>query len=177
MITRDSDDDKPKNDVGYKKPPKHSQFKKGRSGNPAGRSRAHEGKYRLSDIDEALVLVFAEKMQITVGEKKIWAPKYQVLLTQFVNKAISGNVPLLKLAVERLYNLPSQYRDPKSRFYRWSEEDEELVNRLKQSAKEYQAEEQRLEEEAKKAGKPPPTAEEVFESLGIKTETKKESDE
>jgi hypothetical protein len=31
------------NSVGYKKPPKHSQFQKGRSGNPAGRRKAPIG--------------------------------------------------------------------------------------------------------------------------------------
>ena len=32
-----------RHDVGYKKPPKHSQFPKGRSGNPAGRPKAPIG--------------------------------------------------------------------------------------------------------------------------------------
>jgi hypothetical protein len=35
-----SDDE---NDIGYKKPPKHSRFTKGRSGNPAGRPKAPIG--------------------------------------------------------------------------------------------------------------------------------------
>ena len=32
-----------RNDVGYKKPPKHSRFPKGKSGNPAGRPKALVG--------------------------------------------------------------------------------------------------------------------------------------
>jgi len=32
-----------KSDVGYKKPPKHTQFAKGRSGNPNGRPKRSEG--------------------------------------------------------------------------------------------------------------------------------------
>jgi len=34
----------PGNEVGYGKPPKHSQFKKGQSGNPAGRQRGAANK-------------------------------------------------------------------------------------------------------------------------------------
>jgi hypothetical protein len=36
----------PANGVGYKKPPKHSQFKKGQSGNPGGRRHLKSGTIR-----------------------------------------------------------------------------------------------------------------------------------
>ena len=40
-----------KYDVGYKKPPVHSRFKQGQSGNSSGRPK---GKVRVADADAAL---------------------------------------------------------------------------------------------------------------------------
>lgn len=62
-MAREEDDNEA---VGYKKPPKHTQFKKGQSGNPSGRRKA---KPRLNII-ELLDKVMAEPIQLTKKDGK-----------------------------------------------------------------------------------------------------------
>lgn len=42
-----------KDEVGYKKPPKHSQFKKGQSGNPSGKKKG--GEHMLNKVHKNLI--------------------------------------------------------------------------------------------------------------------------
>lgn len=62
--------------VGYKRPPKHSQFKKGQSGNPGGRRRLKSGTLRdaLSEVLEAKWrngLTFREEVALELVKKAI----------------------------------------------------------------------------------------------------------
>lgn len=60
-----------KDDVGYKKPPRHSQFKPGKSGNPAGRPK---GKKNLKTLLEqrlrktVTIMEKGRKKTLTMGE-------------------------------------------------------------------------------------------------------------
>jgi hypothetical protein len=79
-------------EVGYCRPPKKRRFKKGVSGNEAGRPRG-SGILRRS-LREILV----EKMPVQRGGRMIRLPVYEVLVTNLVNLAMSGNTQLgLKL--------------------------------------------------------------------------------
>lgn len=46
-----------KSDAGFKKPPKHSQFKKGRSGNPRGRPRKYDPAAERKQLKALLALL------------------------------------------------------------------------------------------------------------------------
>jgi hypothetical protein len=88
--------------VGYGKPPRHSRFQKGRSGNPRGRPKGVQSFARL--VHRA----FNEKVAIKEnGERRI-ITKQQAALKQLVNKAASGDTraicEMLKLqaALEQL---------------------------------------------------------------------------
>ena len=60
-----------KDDVGYKKPPRHTQFKPGKSGNPAGRPK---GKKNLKTLLEqrlrktVTIVEKGRKKTVTMGE-------------------------------------------------------------------------------------------------------------
>ena len=73
-------------EVGYGKPPKATQFKKGQSGNPKGRPK---GSLNLRTILEK---VASEKVQISVNGVKVKLPKLEVVITQMANQAAGGNL-------------------------------------------------------------------------------------
>ena len=76
--------------VGYGKPPKHSQFKKGQSGNPRGCPKVRKDvRTRFHDIMNKQVVVTEEGR-----EKKM--SKLEVGLSQLMNKAASGDFRAIK---------------------------------------------------------------------------------
>lgn len=73
-------------DVGYGKPPKHSQFKPGQSGNPKGRPN---GSKSLSTI---LRKALNERIEVNKGGKRLKCTKLDVAIEQLVNKAAGGDL-------------------------------------------------------------------------------------
>jgi hypothetical protein len=82
-------------DVGYKKPPKAHQFKKGQSGNPKGRPKKE--KICMADI---LDKISNETITITENGHSFPTTKFEVAIRRLLAKAISGDVNALKLYVQ-----------------------------------------------------------------------------
>src|SRR5258708_15945018 len=72
--------------VGFQRPPRHTQFRQGTSGNPKGRPR--EAKNLAAVLDEAL----AEKVAIVENGRRRKITKRSAMIKQLVNKAASGNL-------------------------------------------------------------------------------------
>jgi hypothetical protein len=77
--------------VGYGKPPKHSQFKKGQSGNPKGRPR---GKRNMSSL---VAEVLAQKVTITANGKRKRVSSETALLLRLREKALGGDLRALQI--------------------------------------------------------------------------------
>lgn len=73
-------------DVGYGKPPKHTQFKKGQSGNPKGRRKGARGL--KTDLREELM----EMLTITENGKTTKLTKQRLMIKQLFAKASKGDV-------------------------------------------------------------------------------------
>ncbi len=73
-------------EVGFKKPPKHSQFQPGQSGNPKGRPKGT--KIFRTDLEEEL----QTKIVIKEGGKPLYVSKQRALLMSMLAKAIKGDV-------------------------------------------------------------------------------------
>jgi len=71
-------------EVGYKKPPVHTQFKSGNSGNPRGRKK-------VPNITELLFRELGRRILINEGGEKIKITKREALVKQIVKKAIMGD--------------------------------------------------------------------------------------
>jgi hypothetical protein len=86
--------DHPKNaKVGYCKPPEHTRFKKGQSGNAQGRPK---GKLNMATVlDQAL----REKVVINENGKRKIITKLEAGIKQLINKAASGELKALQLLV------------------------------------------------------------------------------
>lgn len=84
--------------VGYKNPPKEHQFKKGQSGNPAGR----KPKPKPVSLMEAVKLELTKMVDITEDGKVIKVPFYSVLAKRMVADAVKNDRASRKLIMECL---------------------------------------------------------------------------
>ena len=93
-----TDHDNPADDdaVGYKRPPKHSRFKPGRSGNPRGRPR------KTRSIEAMIKRELDQTVKITEGGRELRISKREAIIKQFVNRAIKGDPKPLQLMLAHL---------------------------------------------------------------------------
>jgi hypothetical protein len=83
-VTNDS------NGIGYGKPPKHTQFKKGQSGNPKGRPK------KPKNLPALILKLFGEKIVVKSSGRRHSMTKLEALLVQLINKALSGDMKALR---------------------------------------------------------------------------------
>jgi histone H3/H4 len=82
--------------VGYGKPPLHTRFRKGQSGNPGGRPRGMTGgKATALALKEAYRLVTVRE-----GDKVITLPAIQAILRSQIALAAKGNGPAQRAIIE-----------------------------------------------------------------------------
>lgn len=76
--------------VGYGHPPRHTQFKKGQSGNPKGRPR---GSLNIATI---LARTLREKVVVNENGRRRTITKLEAAVKQIVNKAAAGDAAAIK---------------------------------------------------------------------------------
>lgn len=76
-----------KDDVGYGKPPVHTRFKKGQSGNPAGRPK---GKSSFKTISEVMADELLQEITVVEGGKKKKMMSIQALIRAHVHLAMKS---------------------------------------------------------------------------------------
>lgn len=81
-------------EVGYGRPPRHSQFKKGKSGNPKGRRK------RAKSLIDLFLKALDEKVTINENGSRRKISKRDALAKQLVNKAVSGDNISTKLVLD-----------------------------------------------------------------------------
>lgn len=89
-MPRREDDDY---EVGYRKPPVHSRFPKGKSGNPSGRPR----KKTLAEVVDAAL---HEPVVVTENGKRKTITKLEAMTKQLVNKGASGDARVAKMLMD-----------------------------------------------------------------------------
>jgi hypothetical protein len=82
-----SNGEEPNYTVGYKKPPEHSRFKPGQSGNRKGRPRGSSKEHILSKLDREL----QRKIIIQENGKTLKVTKLEAYLKRVVNGAINND--------------------------------------------------------------------------------------
>jgi len=80
--------------VGYGRPPIHTRFKPGQSGNPLGRRRVP------TSVSIALSTALEERVSITQGKTRKSGSKARALLVSLVAKALQGDMKALASVVK-----------------------------------------------------------------------------
>ena len=85
--------------VGYGKPPKHTQFAPGQSGNPAGRPKG--SKNLATDLDEELNQVIT----VTEGGQTSETTKQRAMVKSLFAKALKGETRAAEVIVKLIVGL------------------------------------------------------------------------
>ena len=88
--------------VGYGKPPEHTRFRKGHSGNPWGRPKGSESVARV------LRRVLDEKIVVRENGERRRITRLEAVLKQLTNKGMSGDLG----AIRALFKLPAMTEQP-----------------------------------------------------------------
>jgi len=78
------------NRVGYKDPPRHSQFKKGQSGNPSGRPK------KQPNFPEDAIAILGAPVTGHANGKEITLPAAQAMFRRLCQKALKGDNAALR---------------------------------------------------------------------------------
>lgn len=104
-----------KQGVGYKNPPKHTQFKPGQSGNPHGRSKKFVTSlkaqgYKLSEINDCIVVMLSmTKEQLKQATSSAKATALEMMISAAILRAIrEGNLATFETLASRTYGKPKE---------------------------------------------------------------------
>ena len=118
-------DEKGDHEVGYRKPPRHTRFTKGQSGNPRGRPPGAKNlKTLLSDALNEFVIVSENG-----GRRKI--TKREAIVTQLVNRSASADFRAIKILLDMVRDIESQTEPASAETSAFSEADEKVIEQLK----------------------------------------------
>jgi hypothetical protein len=109
--------------VGYGKPPLHTRFQKGRSGNPKGRPRGKKNMSTLlsAALDAAIIVVENGR------RKKI--SKREAIITQLVNKSASADLKATQIVLAMLQDVEAR-ADNSSDSAAFTAADQEIIQRI-----------------------------------------------
>jgi hypothetical protein len=112
-------------EVGYGKPPRHTRFKKGQSGNPRGRPSG--SKNLATVLSEALneLVIVAENG----GRRKI--TKRQAIITQLVNQSAKADWRATKILLDILQAIESRSEPAPAETSSFSEVDEKVLEQIR----------------------------------------------
>ena len=83
--------------IGYGKPPKHTRFKKGQSGNPKGRPKGRSKELEdIFDLADAFIEECTKPIYITENGERVEIQMIQAVFKQALAKAIKGNMTAMK---------------------------------------------------------------------------------
>lgn len=100
MTDKHDDDDRRDYEVGYRKPPKHSRFKKGESGNEKGRPK------KSKDLDTLVQQELDAIITIKEGGRERRVTKREAIVMRIVNGALAGVPRQLEFLFKRAEKKP-----------------------------------------------------------------------
>ena len=109
-------------EIGYGKPPKEYQFKKGQSGNKKGRPKNSKNTYVL--LDEIL----SQTIPITENGKLMHISKRNAVLIQLVNKAVKGDLKATNALLPHMLMADAKEEDKEKIMSALNRDDEKIIS-------------------------------------------------
>jgi hypothetical protein len=95
-------------EVGYCRPPRYAQWKKGQSGNPAGRPR------RPATVSALVANLLGQRVVVRKGKTTKRTTRLEHLLHKLFEQAIAGDPRLMKMALDEARKHETRARDDTS---------------------------------------------------------------
>jgi hypothetical protein len=111
-------------EVGYGKPPKHAQFKKGQSGNLQGRPK---GTLNLATV---LDRTLREQVVINENGQRKTITKMQAAVKQLVNQAASGDLAALRQLMALVTSAEQRSNDAQAERPSLNEADQKVMAQI-----------------------------------------------
>jgi hypothetical protein len=121
-MPRDTDTDY---GVGYGKPPRHTRFVKGQSGNPRGRPPGARNFATL--LNEAL----NERVLVTENGGRRKVSKRQAIVTQLVNRSATADFRAIKILFDIVRDIERRTEPVSAETAELSEADEKVLEQLR----------------------------------------------
>lgn len=119
-MTDDNNDD----DVGYKKPPKHTRFKTGQSGNPKGRPRG------AKNFDTALSKELSSQVEIHEHGRRRKISKREAIAKQLVTKAAAGDHKCMSTTLAEARRMEEKQENGNATAITMSPEDDRVADSI-----------------------------------------------
>jgi hypothetical protein len=88
--------------VGRNRPPRHTQFQKGRSGNPSGRPKGHR------NLSSALIAILKENTTVRVDGEPHTMTRLEAAARKLVDKAIDGDARVMAQLLTEIHKHDSK---------------------------------------------------------------------
>jgi len=112
-------------EVGYGKPPRHTRFAKGQSGNPRGRPAGAKNLRTL--LSEAL----NETVLVTENGGRRKVTKRQAIITQLVNRSATADFRAIKILLDIVRYIEGQAEPTAPETSDFSEADEKVLEQIR----------------------------------------------
>jgi hypothetical protein len=114
--------DREDDEVGYGKPPKHTRFAKGRSGNPKGRPKGS------SNIKAAIRKAAERRVSVKIGKRTVKMKPIEAMAYRLMQKALDGDLKAIRELVT-LGGLQDEFAASAHRASALTDEDLDVVRR------------------------------------------------
>jgi hypothetical protein len=112
-------------EVGYGKPPHHTRFKKGQSGNPRGRPKGSKNLPTL--LSEAL----NEPVVVAENSRRRKITMRQAIIKQLVKRSATADLRAMKILLDMVRDLEGQTEPASPETAEFSEADEKVLAQLR----------------------------------------------